>query len=366
MTTIEDGALKYYLNKAFNLSYLKQDRFKWIDYIRGITILLVVYRHVLIGIERTGVIIPDYMAQANLIFYSFRMPLFFILSGLFISSTLVKKTFAQLVSSKFQLLIYPYFIWVILQITFQIVFSHVTNSERGWRDYTYIFYFPRELDQFWYLPALFNVTIIYTFIKTKFQIPVWGQLIFGLTVYYLSVYFREVSIISDWMEFYLFFALGDAVSSFFFNSKTQKHIKSSLLFLMATPVFVVTQLYYLTYTEEYFITDIAGKTKYIFISIIGCSFMFIVAFAIQNLRRLSFLRIIGYHSLYIYVMHVFAASFIRIILTKVFHIGNPLFLLLSGIILSIPACIVFYNLLIRDSIFWFLFSMKKKHAVSSV
>ncbi len=44
----------------------------------------------------------------------------------------------------------------------------------------------------------------------------------------------------------------------------------------------------------------------------------------------------------------------------------PFFLLLSVIILSIPACIVFYNLLIRDSIFWFLFSMKKKHAVSSV
>ena len=129
--------------------------------------------------------------------------------------------------------------------------------------------------------------------------------------------------------------------------------------LLAIPIFFVTQLYYLTYTLVYFVTDISGKTKFIFISIIGCSFMFIVAFAIQNIKRLSFLRIIGYHSLYIYVMHVFVASFIRIILTKVFHIGNPLFLLLSGIILSIPTCIVIYNLLIKNGKFWFLFSMKK-------
>jgi len=65
----------------------------------------------------------------------------------------------------------------------QIFLNNYTNSNRSWIDYTYILYQPRNLDQFWYLPALFNATVIYIIIKVKLNPPAWAQLLLGLALY---------------------------------------------------------------------------------------------------------------------------------------------------------------------------------------
>lgn len=352
-------AIQSLVSKAFNLPYLQKTRYRWVDYIKGIAILLVVYRHVLIGIERSGIVVSEYMKDANMIFYSFRMPLFFILSGIFISSSLAKRSFRQLTGLKFELLIYPYFVWVFLQITFQILLSHYTNSNRTWIDYTYIFYLPRNLDQFWYLPALFNVTIVYALLKHKFKIRIEYQLVLGLILYYVSMWARDISILSDWMDFYIFFAIGDAFSNILFKSQTQTKLKGNVVLLITIPLFLIAQIYFLKQPETIFYETIIGKTSFIFVSLIGCFFMFILAFRLEDINRLHFLRIIGAHSLYIYVMHVFISSFVRMLFTRVFHITDAATLLISGIIISILASIIIYNLLIRRGIFWFLLSYRR-------
>jgi fucose 4-O-acetylase-like acetyltransferase len=347
------------VSKLFNLPYLQKTRYRWVDYIKGIAILLVVYRHVLIGIERSGIAVSEYMRDANMIFYSFRMPLFFILSGIFISSSLAKRSFKQLTGLKFELLLYPYLVWVFLQITFQILLSHYTNSNRSWIDYTYIFYQPRNLDQFWYLPALFNVTIVYAFLKQKLKVTIEYQLILGMILYYVSMWVREISILSDWMDFYIFFALGDAFSNLLFKEKTQRNLKSITVLILTIPLFLIAQIYFLKQPETIFYETIIGKTSFIFVSLIGCFFMFILSFRLEQVNRFHFLRIIGVHSLYIYVMHVFISSFVRMLFTRVFHITDAVTLLISGIIISILASIIIYNLLIRRGIFWFLLSYRK-------
>lgn len=53
-------------------------RLDWIDYAKGIAIILVVYGHVLIGIYNTGLNIPYSFYIYSLKFvYSFHMPVFF-------------------------------------------------------------------------------------------------------------------------------------------------------------------------------------------------------------------------------------------------------------------------------------------------
>jgi fucose 4-O-acetylase-like acetyltransferase len=66
-------------------------RLFWVDYAKGIAIILVVYRHILIGIERSGIEVSVWLRNANEMVYSFRMPLFFILSGIFISRTISRE-----------------------------------------------------------------------------------------------------------------------------------------------------------------------------------------------------------------------------------------------------------------------------------
>jgi fucose 4-O-acetylase-like acetyltransferase len=363
------SGINKFLSRAFNLPILKKSRLPWVDYLKGIAIVLVVYRHVLIGIQRSviaaqaqGANIPDvpsWLEKANMIFFSFRMPLFFILSGIFISGSLAKRTLRQVIAIKFDNLLYPYLIWCFLQVTLQVLLGANTNSNRTLIDYTYILYQPRALDQFWYLPALFNTSVIYLLVKTKLKPPAWGQLLIGAALYFLSPAVHQISMIADWMEFYLFFALGDTISAYFFKESTQRFLKNPWTLLLITPVFFLTQMYYLGhYTEP-------GKADFLLIAIIGCLSMFILSFRMQSWNVLSFLRIIGYHSLYIYVTHVFVAGLVRLSLTRFLHIHNPFVLLLTGIFFGITIPIIFYNLLVLDGPLWFLFSFKRKKKTPS-
>jgi fucose 4-O-acetylase-like acetyltransferase len=352
-----------WLSRAFNLPILAKSRLAWVDYLKGIAIVLVVYRHVLIGIQRSVATalasgasvpeVPDYLEKANMIFFSFRMPLFFILSGIFISGSLAKRTLKQLIGIKFDNLLYPYFVWVFLQVTLQILLGANTNSNRTLINYAYILYQPRALDQFWYLPALFNTTVIYLLVKTKLKPPAWGQLLIGLVLYFCSPFVHSISMISDWMEFYFFFALGDSISVFFFSASTQRLLKNPYTLLAIAPIFFLTQVYYLAHPTE------PGKADFLAIALIGCFSMFVLSFRMQSWNVLRFLRVIGYHSLYIYVTHVFVAGLVRLSLTRFLHIHNPFILLFSGIFFGLTIPIIFYNLLVLNGPLWFLFTFKK-------
>lgn len=342
-----------FISKAFNLPALQKSRLYWVDYLKGIAIILVVYRHSLLGIQRSGLNISNAFVNANMIFYSFRMPLFFMLSGIFISRSLAKRSVKEFIASKFETLLYPYFIWVTIQITLQIVMSSFTNSNRTLIDYTYIFYQPRNLDQFWYLPALFNATIIFVLIKKYTLKKWWLQISIGIGFYFLSAYVQNISMLSDWMQFYVFVAVGDALSEIFFKPRIQNLFKNYLTLILATPVFVVAQIYYLNHQVT--------QLQFLCIALTGCFTMLSLAFIFQKLNFLSFLRIIGYHSLYIYVIHVMIAAFTRIFLMHVLHIDNAVVILFTCIIVGSTLPVIIYNLLIRDNIFWFLFTYKRKH-----
>ena len=67
----------------FNAKYiLASNRLGWIDYVRGICIILVCYRHCFDGLKEANLPVSDYpvLQVLNVCFYSFRMPLFFIVS----------------------------------------------------------------------------------------------------------------------------------------------------------------------------------------------------------------------------------------------------------------------------------------------
>lgn len=351
MAQLKDN-IKNGFSKAFNLEVLTYNRWNWVDYLKGLAILLVVYRHVLIGIERSGMTVPTWVVNLNMIFFSFRMPLFFILAGLFINSSLAKRTVAKLATIKFHHLLYPYVVWAFIQVSLQITMSGSTNSNRGLIDYLYILYQPRALDQFWYLPALFFASMVFVLIKTTCKAPSWVQLLLGIIFYFVAPYLDRVSIVSDWMAFYVFFALGDALSVSFFKKNAQAFLKNIWSLVLLAPVFILVQVYYLNYPT--------GNLELLGVSLVGCLFMFILAFHLEKWNVLRFLRILGYHSLYIYVMHVIVSAFFRLVLTKYFGVDEPLVLLAAGIAFGVTVPVVFYNTVGKNQLGRFLFSAEKK------
>ncbi|BEL98781.1 hypothetical protein SM14VA2_11940 [Serratia marcescens] len=64
----------------------------WVDYAKGIGIILVVFGHVNRGLYSAGIQLSgsSYLLTDSII-YSFHMPLFFFLSGLFFTQSLDKR-----------------------------------------------------------------------------------------------------------------------------------------------------------------------------------------------------------------------------------------------------------------------------------
>lgn len=343
------------------------NRLAWIDYARGIAIILVLYRHIFEGISRSGVESLQYqwLENANIIFYSFRMPLFFILSGIFIDKSLAKRKVKGLIRNKINILLYPYLLWSVIQISIQILLSGYVNADRGLADYGYVLLYPRRIDQFWYLYALFNVTVLYILTKEKLKFSVWHQLIVGGALYlfssYISVKKIDLGFVYDICHYYVFFAIGELISDKILKQENFKVFSSWKVFFLLLPVFVAGQLYFLhanleqnnaLFIEEHYPLLFAA------IALSGCAFMVSISFILQKYGRLKLLRVAGYHSLYIYVSHVLVASAVRMFLVKVFGITSLPVLLVICLLFSIIVPILMYQAAMRVGAWW-LYSLER-------
>lgn len=340
----------------------------WIDYARGIAIILVLYRHVFEGIKQAGVSVAAYLPveYANIMFYSFRMPLFFIVSGFFVASSLKKRGVAQFISAKARTILYPYFLWGGLQITLQLLFSGYVNANREEMDYALLLYSPRQVGQFWYLYALFSVSVLYALGKFFLKIPAWVNLLAGLGMFYLSALLFQKNInvwfLSDILHYYVFFAVGDVASSFIHNPVNSKYTGSTKLMLWMLLPFAAMQGYYLyanlqNPSEHYDYVEYHMPVIFFVISIIGCLFIILLSHYLERKQVFKWVRVLGEHSLYIYVAHVMVMASVRIFMMHVLHITSLPVLLLTGIAAGLIVPVILYKLSKKFNMEW-LFSLK--------
>ena len=353
-------------NFLFNADVATRSRLPWVDYTKGIAIILVIYRHIWYGLSRDHMDTwhYPYLKYANDIVYSFRMPLFFVLSGVFIGRSLAKRSVGRFIKNKFNTLLYPYLVWAVLQITLQILSTRFTNSHRGLIDYSYILLQPRKIDQLWYLISLFNVTILYMCFKALIKLPKPWQLLLGLIFYWLATYVQQWSLIHDALYYYFFYAVGDNISEKTLNLGNVKHYSSLILLSILVPLFILSQTFFLQHPMDFGISrpngiNIGNHLVYyylfIIITIIGCAFLTNISFILQRFAALKFLRVVGYHSLYIYVIHLSLMFIIRMLFTRVLHITNVPIMLFSSLFIGIPISIMLYNTILRLG-GWFLFT----------
>ncbi|HTE09419.1 MAG TPA: acyltransferase [Chitinophagaceae bacterium] len=358
----------------FNARYiLASNRLGWIDYARGICIILVCYRHCFDGLKEAHLAVADYplLQIFNVCFYSFRMPLFFIVSGLFISRSLQKKKLSDYIWGRFSIVFYPLIIWGSLQITLQLILKNYVNGAPVPFDYINLIIFPRNPtnnQQFWYLNALFFVGAFYGFFKVVLRFKLWHQVVLGLLLYsaagYMGYNGLSFYIFPDIFHFYIYFCIGDIISAFIFKKETtdillsNKWLVSSAIFcIIMQTIFTVVNM---RHGDDNYI-NVNMTWLYFPISLSGCLFMIQIAQTLQKTGIIKWLRVIGYHSLYIYLMHLMLIAAVRIVLVKIFHIHYIPLIMFIAISLGVIIPILVYNLCIRLGMWW-LFSLKKPEA----
>src|ERR1035441_5279648 len=99
------------------------DRVQWVDCLKGLCIVLVVYGHAAGGLAAGGIIEKgSFLMSVRSWVYLFHMPAFFLASGLF-ASRAQDRPLLEFLRSRFTTLIYPYILWTAL-----VAVSHMLRS----------------------------------------------------------------------------------------------------------------------------------------------------------------------------------------------------------------------------------------------
>ena len=292
------------------------------------------------------------------------MPLFFIVSGMFVTLSLTRKGLRNYITKRFDSIFYPLLIWGTIHITLQLIFSKYINAQRTPFDYLNLIINPRQIEQFWYLNALFFVGILYALVKTKFNIPAWKQVLLGAVLFSAStlLYQQHIQIgfLFDVMFFYMFFAIGDLIADYILNTKNYRFLTSPWTLLAITPVFIVVQYFFtdinLEHKDDYFV-QYQVPLLYAVSALIGASFIISLSFNLERLNLLRFLRVVGFHSLYIYVMHLMITAFTRVFFVRIIGTTDIPVIMITSIIAGIVIPIMFYNIATRLGATW-LFTLR--------
>jgi uncharacterized membrane protein YcfT len=147
------------------------DRVDWVDYAKGICIVMVVMMHSVLGVElaagQTG-----FMHLVVMFARPFRMPDFFLISGLFIS-VVIDRDWRTYLDRKVVHFAYFYVLWVTIQFGFKAP-GFAAESSWGHVGYLYLESFIEPFGTLWFIYLL---PIFFVVIKATRRMPtllIWG------------------------------------------------------------------------------------------------------------------------------------------------------------------------------------------------
>ncbi|MEP0754064.1 acyltransferase [Trichocoleus sp. Lan] len=337
-------------------------RLDWIDYAKGIGIILVVYVHVLTNLKNAGMGMHDLFHDYSFNFISsFHMPLFFFLSGLFVEKSLLKGK-KKFWGDKFNTIVYPYLLWSVIQGSILVLMSTYTNNpiKLQFKDLPFYMAFnPIPLITLWFLYVLFASYLVFA-IARKF-INLYILFSFSILIYLLNPY-APSEILTKFMSMFVFFVVGVIVARWLHNDL--RNIPSTLYKLNKQQIgaialiFVIFQMTLL----QFGLSEQPG-TRF-FMASGGIIVTLGISFYLAETKKLDIIRYLGFLSMPIYLAHMLAMGATRIFLQKGLHINHVVLHIILVTIFSLILPILLYELTKKIK-FPYLFSLSKRSALSS-
>jgi len=319
-------------------------RAAWIDCARGIAIVLVVYRHVLLGMKEAGLLRDVFFFNfSHFLNVTTALPAFFFFAGFF-----VKRSCAhygkKFMLNKLRVLVYPYFIWSIITIIIKSAMSGYVNRKAGFQDVVQIAYVPYDI--FWFLYILFLFEVIFWALKKiDTRILLAASVLLYLVNCFCSFYFT-LDLLAQYLPF---FYLGAFVYEKFKIEPVMARMGIVAFTALAALLAQVAAAWLNCSGLESFV--MFEQHKHIVNLLYDCTGILLVASLSiciagdKNRSLLSRLLVfLGVNSLYIYVAHTIFTAGSRIILSKVFDIQSPGVHVAAGVILGVACSLLLYGL----------------------
>lgn len=311
-------------------------RIDWIDYSKGIGIILVVYGHVIVGVNAMGIEIPKdvYYYSYNIV-YSFHMALFFFLSGFNTDASLADKGTFKFITNKVKIILYPYFIWSIITGGIQIILSNYVNSDISYLDLLKTIYSPLPNQHYWFLYVLFVMFLLYAIsCEILKSYSSFLLIIFSAIPFFFQIH-SPIRVVDKFYINFIFFMIGIVCKQHFSKLKFNRFI-SLYCIVFTCGVFIVLQfIYWGNYIQHNIIIDFL-------LSITGIVIVFSISRYHEIKNRFVLIKRIGFYSFPIYLAHGLFGSGIRIILYKLFKISDPCTHIITGVLFGLFCPILLY------------------------
>lgn len=317
-----------------------------IDMVRGIAISLVALGHTNQGLLHRGWWgSSPFGLRLDLAIYSFHMPAFFFVSGLFLIASVEKRGLVSFFQNKLSTMIWPYLVSCVVG-TLVLVFSGAFTSQRVRPIGEWI----RGVvtgEMSWFLPTLFlSVMIGAIFRRVPKPLLFLAALVVGAYPFYIPIAF-----IRSGLRFLPFLVLGMwAGPSVADLEKLPRWL--ALLGAGAAAVCIVWVTYRAT----------ADTWLFVPLGVLGTLMLLLIS---QSIRH-SFLAIplsrIGEASFGVFLLSEYPQGFFRELLLRGFHVTHPLVQLLVPSFFAIVLPVWVYQHRYRLHLGWMFLFPSRKHA----
>jgi fucose 4-O-acetylase-like acetyltransferase len=292
-------------------------RVDWVDIAKGLGIVLVVVGHVLRGLGSSHLMSWTPAVQfADRWIYSFHMPLFFFLTGLFLFGSATKRQLSDFSSDKLRTIAYPYFVWSFLTVLLKSVLGPIPNTPRDLSDLSQIAFAP--IEQFWFLYVLFMLTMLFGLLF-RLGLPPW----MGIAIAIL-IYPGVLPLSQNWgmLNLMRLNAIYVAAGAFIGSNYLQRvsDIGTTTIASIAVVGFGVMSVGVALTSNEMLLP---------FLALSGILGSIAVALMLTRTRVAGMIGFLGRHSLEIYVAHTMASGAVRVVLQSI-GITSPTIHLIAG------------------------------------
>ncbi|MBX9757482.1 MAG: acyltransferase [Beijerinckiaceae bacterium] len=311
-----------------------RERVEWVDTCKGIAIFLVVVGHTLGGLINSR-LMSQSPAVSHVIrwIYAFHMPVFFMLSGMFLPRSL-RKPLQSFTADKLRTVAYPYVVWSALTIVFQTLLAGRTNTEARWSDLARIANAP--VAQFWFLYALLVIMLVFA-VLSKLGFRPWMLLLFAIAIHpaITPPLTTGVTPLLQARVNAAYVALGAVLGSRADGMDRIARLSMGRLILIVVAGFGLTTGLVWAGLD----TNPAYRSL---VALPGVAACIALSIAINGHWPLGgVLKVWGRYSLEIYVAHTMASAAVRIAGQKLFHIDNPALHFAAGTFVGLYGPIAF-------------------------
>lgn len=277
-------------------------RIDWVDYAKGICIVMVVMMHSVLGVElaagETG-----FMHVLVAFAKPFRMPDFFLISGLFLPSV-IDRDWRTYLDRKVVHFAYFYVVWVTIQFGFK---APAFAAETGWRD-AGLLYLESFIEPFGTLWFIYLLPVFFVVTKLTRKIPPFA-------IWIIAAALETARISTGWTaidEFcarFVYFYSGYLFAPYVFalSDRARKHPALALAGL-ATWALVNAGLVVYGVSEWKFVSLALGFA--------GACAIIISGTLLAHAQWLNFFRFCGEHSIMIYLAFFLPMAATRTLLLR--------------------------------------------------